>query len=66
MEEFIENNLKVKAEIKKENIISLRENKNIVIAEINSWEQERNIMSKKKELEERIIIEDNKEGREVQ
>lgn len=49
MEEFIENNLKVKAEIKKENIISLRENKNIAIAEINSWEQERNIMSKKKE-----------------
>lgn len=66
MAEFIENNLKVKAEIKKENIISLRENKNIVIAEINSWEQERNIMSKKKELEERIMIEDNKEEREVQ
>lgn len=50
MEEFIENNLKVKAEIKKENIISLRENKNIVIAEINSWEQERNIMNKKKRV----------------
>lgn len=66
MEEFIENNLKVKAEIKKENIISLRENKNIAIAEINSWEQERNIMSKKKELEERIMIEDNNEEREVQ
>lgn len=29
----------------------MREDRSIVLAEINSWEQKRNIMSKKKELE---------------
>lgn len=65
---FIEDNIRVKVEIKKASIITTRENKEMVIAEVDSWEQKRNIMSRKKNLERGIIIEDDltQKEREIQ
>lgn len=68
VEEFIEEKLRLKVEIKEMSRIFLREDRSIVIAETNSWEQKRSIMSKKRELEKGIIIEDDltKKEREIQ
>lgn len=67
VEEFIEDKLRLKVEIKETNVILMREDGSIVIAELNSWEQKRNTMKKKKELERGIIIDDvTRKEREIQ
>lgn len=65
---FIEEKIKVKVDVKKANIITTGGNKDMVIAEVDNWEQKKNIMSKKKNLERGIIIEDDltKKEREIQ
>lgn len=68
VEKCIEDKLKLKVEIKETNRILTREDRSIVIAEINNWEQKKSIISKKKELEKGIIIEDDltKKERKIQ
>lgn len=65
---FIKNNVKVKVQVKKAIAITTKEDRTIVIAEINSWEQKRDIMGNKKGLETRIRIEDDltRKEREIQ
>ncbi|XP_070162472.1 golgin subfamily A member 6-like protein 22 [Polyergus mexicanus] len=50
VEKYIKDSLKVNIVVKKANRIELNGNRNLVIAEIDRWEQKREIMSKKKEL----------------
>jgi len=68
VKEFIRESLKVDVEVKKVRKIRINDNKNIMVAEIDSWEQKREIMSKKKELEKGIIIKDDltRKEREIQ
>lgn len=58
VEEFINKKLKVKIKVKKTSAISLKEYKTIVVVEIKSWEQKRNMLNKKV-LEKRVFIEDD-------
>lgn len=60
--------MKIDVGIKKVNMIMLGGNSSIVIAEIESWEQKREIMNKKKGLRKEIIIEDDltKKEKEIQ
>lgn len=62
--EFLEDNLKVKVKIGKIRKIRQYEGRNLVMAELESWEQKREIMNKKKELKKGIIIEDDLTRRE--
>lgn len=66
--EFIRNKLKVNIGIKKAYMMGQREDRSITIAELDSWEQKRSVMSRKKDLEKGIIIEDDltKREREIQ
>jgi len=59
VEGFIRDSLKIEIGVKKASKITLREGKNIVIAELDNWEQKRNVMSNKKELKKDIIMEDD-------
>jgi len=67
VKEFIRESLKVDVEVKKVRKIRINDNKNIMVAEIDNWEQKREIMSKK-ELEKGIIIKDDltRKEREIQ
>lgn len=64
MEEFIKEKLKVEIKVKKTSAIKLRGDKTIVAAEIESWEQKRDIMKNKKVLERGLFIEDDLTRRE--
>lgn len=64
MEEFIKEKLKVEIKVKKTSAIQLRGDKTIVAAEVESWEQKRDIMKNKKVLERGIFIEDDLTRRE--
>jgi len=68
VKEFIRESLKVDVEVKKVRKIRINDNKNVMVAEIDNWEQKREIMCKKKELEKGIIIEDDltRKEREIQ
>jgi len=59
VKEFIRESLKVDVGVKKVRKIKINDNKKVMIAEIDNWEQKREIMGKKKELEKGIIIEDD-------
>lgn len=61
---FMKENLDVM--MKKVYKLKTKENKEIIVAELDSWEQKREVMSKKKNLKTRIWIEDDltkEEGR---
>lgn len=66
--DFIKDSIKVNIGIKKAWTISTGGNKNMAVVEVDSWEQKRDIMSKKKELEKDILIEDDltRKEREIQ
>jgi len=68
VKKFIKENLKIEVEIDKAFKIWTRGNRCTVVAELRSWEQKRDIMSKKRELKERIFIDDDltKKEREIQ
>lgn len=59
VENFIRDSIKVNLGVKKVSRISTRENKSMVLAELSSWEQKREIMMRKRKLNKEIIIEDN-------
>lgn len=68
MEEYIKEYLKVEVMVKKASKIRVGKRKNVVIAEIEEWEQKRQIMTKNKEPDRGIIIEDDltRKEREIQ
>lgn len=68
MEEYIKECLKVEVMVKKASKIRVGKRKNVVIAEIEEWEQKRQIMTKNKESDRSIIIEDDltRKEREIQ
>lgn len=68
MNKFIKENLDVKVAAKNVYKLKIKENKEIVVAELDSWDQKREVMSKKKNLKTGIWIEDGltKEEREIQ
>jgi len=68
VKEFIRESLKTDIEVKKVRKIRITDKKYVMVAEIDSWEQKKEIMSKKKGLEKGIIIEDDltRKEREIQ
>ena len=68
VEEFVKGNLKIEVKVKKAYKVKIEENKVIVIANLDNWEQKREIMNNKKNLKSGIWIENDltKEEREVQ
>lgn len=65
---FMKENLDVEETAKKVYKVKIKENKEIVVTELESWEQKREVMSKKKNLKTGIWIEDDltKEEKEIQ
>lgn len=65
---FVKEKLKIEVGVKKAYRIRIRENRDIVIASLENWEQKREVMSRKKNLGQGIWIEDDltKEEREIQ
>lgn len=59
VEEFINEKLKIEVKVRKTSAISLERDVTIVVAEIESWEQKRNIMLNKKVLEKGVFIVDD-------
>jgi hypothetical protein len=57
--EFIKNNLKIEVNINKAFKVQVRGGKCTVVAEVGSWEQKREIMIRKKELQAGIFIDDD-------
>lgn len=51
--------LKVEVRIKKVNEIKTKERRKWMLAELDSWEQKREVMTRKKNLEKDVIIEDD-------
>lgn len=68
VEEYIKECLKVEVMVKKASKIRVGKRKNVVIAEIEEWEQKRQIMTKNKEPDRSIIIENDltRKEREIQ
>jgi len=68
VEEFIREKLEIGIKVRKADMLTVRENKSMVIAEIENWEQKRNIMINKKKLERGVLIEDDltRKEREIQ
>jgi len=68
VKEFIKESLKLEVEIGKAFKLSTRGGRYTVVAELENWEQKRDIMRKKRELKERIFINDDltKKEREIQ
>ncbi|KMQ91284.1 endonuclease-reverse transcriptase [Lasius niger] len=50
VKEFVKENLKTEVEVKKAYKIKIEENKTTVIANLDSWEQKREVMNRKKDL----------------
>lgn len=65
---FVKENLRTEVTVERAYKIKVKENKEIVVASLGSWEQKREIMYKKKELSQGIWIEDDltKEERGIQ
>jgi len=57
--EYIKENIEVNVEIKRAKKIEVRGSKEIIIAEINKWEQKNNVLKKKNKLKKGIIIEND-------
>jgi len=68
VKEFIKESLKLEVEIGKAFKLRTRGGRHTVVAELESWEQKRDIMRRKRELKERIFIDDDltKKEREIQ
>lgn len=68
VEEMIEKKIKIKVRVKTAKGITFKNGEQEVVAEINSWEEKREIMKRKKELEDWVFIDDDLtwEEREVQ
>jgi len=64
VEEFIKDKLEIGIKVRRADMLTLRENRSMVIADIESWEQKRNIMINKKKLERGVMIEDDLTRRE--
>lgn len=67
--EYIKENLKIEVGVKRAYKVKTKENKSIVCASLDSWEQKKEIIKKKKELKQEIKwIEDDltKEERKIQ
>lgn len=54
MSKFVKEKLKVEVGVKKAYRIKIRENRDIVIASLKNWKQKREVMSRKKNLEQGI------------
>lgn len=68
IEKYIEEELKIEVRVKKMNEIKTKGKRKWMVAELDSWEQNREVMEKKKNLEKGVIIEDNltRKEREIQ
>lgn len=68
IEKYIEESLKIEIKIKKVSEIKTKGKNKWMIAELDSWEQKREVMEKKRNLEKGIRIEDDltKKEREIQ
>lgn len=65
---YIKENLKIEVGVKRAYKVKTEENKSIVCASLDSWEQKKEIIKKKKELKQGIWIEDDltKKERKIQ
>lgn len=68
VEGFVKEDLKVKVAVKKASRLRTSGKESVIIAEIENWEEKREIMRRKKELKRGIFIEDDltKKEREIQ
>lgn len=59
MSKFVKESLSIEVGVKKAYRIKIKDNKEVVVASLESWDQKREIMSRKKNLRQGIWIEDD-------